>query len=79
MVKLTNKWRVSARVTPEMNRALNDLLDRLKESDSLKVRGRSVRREHLVQLALLGLIKLPPEEVAKVLTPLVEELEAVCE
>lgn len=79
MVKLTNKWRVSARVTPEMNRSLNELVDQLKERDSLKIRGRSARREHLIQLALLELMKQDPESVANRLALLVPELEASCD
>ena len=34
MLKLTNKWRVPARVTPELNRSLNELVDWLKESEA---------------------------------------------
>ena len=33
-MKLTNKWRVPARVTPELNRSLNELVDWLKESEA---------------------------------------------
>lgn len=79
MVKLTNKWRVSARVTPEMNRSLNKMVDQLKEKDLLKIRGRSPRREHIVQLALLELMKREPEEVARRFSVLVPELEASCD
>lgn len=79
MVKLTNKWRVSARVTPEMSRDINTVVDQIKEKDLLKVRGRTVRREHLVQLALIDLLKSSPEDIAKRLMPLVKELEASCE
>jgi hypothetical protein len=79
MVKLTNKWRVSARVTPEMNRSLNELVDQLKEKDSLKIRGRSARREHLIQLALMEIMKQDPDKVAERLSALVPELEASCD
>lgn len=79
MVKLTNKWRVSARVTPEMNRSLNELVDTLKEADTLKIRGRSARREHVIQLALIELMKQEPEKVAERLSAFVPELEASCD
>jgi hypothetical protein len=79
MIKLTNKWRVSARVTPELNRSLNDLVDFLKEKDSFKVRGRSARREHVIQLALLDLINQDKEEAAKRLAANVKTLESSCD
>jgi hypothetical protein len=79
MIKLTNKWRVSARVTPELNRSLIDLVDWLKESDTFKVRGRSARREHVIQLALLDIISQDKAEAAKRLASHVKELEAQCD
>lgn len=79
MIKLTNKWRVSARVTPELNRSLNDLVDYLKETDAFKVRGRSARREHVIQLALLDLIKQDKKEAANRLAQYVKDLEATCD
>ena len=79
MVKLTNKWRVSARVTPELNRSLNELVDWLKESEAFKVRGRSARREHVIQLALLDFIKAEKTEAARRLSANLAELEAQCD
>jgi hypothetical protein len=78
-VKLTNKWRVSARVTPELNRSLNELVDYLKDSEPFKVRGRSVRREHVIQLALLDLIGQDREAAVKRLSSHVAELEKACD
>ncbi|MFM1801181.1 MAG: hypothetical protein RJA81_533 [Planctomycetota bacterium] len=78
-MKLSNKWRVSARVTPEMNRGLNELVDFIKEKDLFKVRGRSARREHIIQLALLELIKQDRETVAKRLSCYIPDLESSCE
>ena len=79
MVKLSNKWRVSARITPEMNRRLNELVDYFKETDKFKIRGRSARSEHVIQLALLELIKLDREEVIDRLSKLIPELEQSCD
>jgi hypothetical protein len=79
MVKLSNKWRVSARITPEMNRRLNELVDYFKETDKFKIRGRSARREHVIQLALLELIKLDREEVIERLSKLIPDLEQSCD
>jgi hypothetical protein len=78
-MKLSNKWRVSARVTPEMNRGLNDLVDFIKEKDLFKVRGRSARREHIIQLALLELLKEDRESAAKRLSGYISDLESSCE
>ena len=78
-MKLSNKWRVSARVTPEMNRGLNELVDYFKESDAFKVRGRSARREHVIQLALLELIKQDREEVIDRLSKMIPDLEQSCD
>lgn len=79
MVKLSNKWRVSARVTPDLNRSLNDLVDWLKENETFKVRGRSARREHIIQLALLDLVSQDKEAAAKRLADHVKELEQSCD
>ena len=79
MLKLTNKWRVSARVTPELNRSLNELVDWLKESEAFKVRGRSARREHVIQLALLDFIKSDKAEAARRLSANLPELESQCD
>jgi hypothetical protein len=79
MVKLSNKWRVSARVTPELNRSLNDLVDWLKEHETFKVRGRSARREHIIQLALLDLVNQDKEQAAKRLAGHVKDLEQSCD
>lgn len=79
MVKLTNKWRVSARVTPELNRSLNDLVDFLKETEAFKVRGRSARREHVIQLALLDLVNQDKAVAAKRLAMNVKDLESTCD
>lgn len=78
-MKLSNKWRISARVTPEMNRSLNELVDYFKENDSFKVRGRSARREHVIQLALLDLMRQQPADVAERLSKLIPTLEASCD
>ena len=78
-MKLSNKWRVSARVTPDLNRSINDLVDWLKENEPFKVRGRSVRREHVIQLALMDLVKEGKEAAAKRLARHVKELEDSCD
>ena len=78
-MKLTNKWRISARVTPEMNRSLNELVDYFKEHDSFKVRGRSARREHVIQLALLDILNQEPEKVANRLAAHIPNLESTCD
>jgi hypothetical protein len=78
-VKLTNKWRISARVTPEMNRSLNELVDYFKEHDSFKVRGRSARREHIIQLAVLEILNQDPEQVANRLAAHIPNLESTCD
>lgn len=78
-MKLTNKWRISARVTPEMNRSLNELVDYFKEHDSFKVRGRSARREHVIQLALLDILNQEPEKVASRLAVHIPNLESTCD
>ncbi len=79
MTKLTNKWRVSARVTPELNRSLNEFVDWLKESESFKVRGRLPRREHVIQLALLDIMSQDKAEAARKLGLQVNTLESQCE
>lgn len=78
-MKLTNKWRISARVTPEMNRSLNELVDYFKEHDSFKVRGRSARREHVIQLALLDILNQEPEKLASRLAAHIPNLESTCD
>ncbi len=78
-MKLTNKWRISARVTPEMNRSLNELVDYFKEHDSFKVRGRSARREHVIQLALLDILNQEPEKLASRLAAYIPNLESTCD
>ena len=77
-IKLTNKWRVSARITPELNRSLNDFVDWLKEKEPFKVRGRSVRREHVIQLALIELLSQDKNEAASRISAYVSELESSC-
>lgn len=78
-MKLSNKWRVSARVTPEMNKSLNDMIDHFKIHDSLKVRGRSARREHVIQLAILEMCNHSPDEIAARLSELIPTLESMCD
>jgi hypothetical protein len=62
-----------------MNRGLNELVDYFKESDAFKVRGRSARREHVIQLALLELIKQDRDSVANRLAKLIPDLEQSCD